>query len=248
MKVICDTNIWFNISNGQIDISSLNHNNKLISSYNNIDELAMNQSLISDTSHVVNAIQSVFKYSSYTIIDSPFFYLKKLSNPTYIYDTSIDVEPMLNFIKEIANGETILPEKEQAFKAMSEARKERLQLAADAMNEKAQEIKLNLQGHKLLKRSDRIPDIRNLISEYVSMQCEDGLPTNFEWAQIELFENTMLDFYLKMEKGIITLKRNDWYDMFLLAYVKPGDKIWTRENRWKNIINEAGMGEYLYEK
>lgn len=248
MNIICDTNIWYYLGDGTINPSIIGNEDRLISNYNNIDELAMTQSLISNTPYIVNAIQSVFKYSSHTIIDSPFFYLKKLSNPPFNYDTSLDIEPMLEFFKQLANGETILPEKEQEFKNMSEERKERLQLAADAMNDKAQKIKAKLNGQELIKRNDRIPDARVLISEYVSLQCGEPLPEDFDWTQIELFENVMLDFYIKMEKGIITLKRNDWYDMFLLAYVKPGDKVWTRENRWKNIINEAGMGKYLFEK
>lgn len=141
MDIICDTNIWYYIGDGTIDVSILRQEDRLISNYNNIDELAMTQSLITNTSRIVNAIQSIFKYSSNLIIDPPFLYLKKLSNPIFKYDSSYDIEPMLKFFQGIANGETIIPEKELDFKQMSEARKERLQLAADAMNNRAKEIK-----------------------------------------------------------------------------------------------------------
>jgi len=41
------------------------------------------------------------------------------------------------------------------------------------------------------------------------------------------------------------VQANDWYDFAILAYVQPGDKYWTREKRWINLINDAGCGHYL---
>ena len=41
---------------------------------------------------------------------------------------------------------------------------------------------------------------------------------------------------------------NDWYDLTLLAYVEPGDKYWTKEGKWNQLIREAGCAAYLFEE
>lgn len=250
MDIICDTHIWYLIGDNSIDLTVLDPNDKLIANYNNIDELSRTQNLLSLPDYTIKAIQSVCKHSSnHAIIDAPFIYLKKLSNPDFKYDMSYDIYPMIEFFNRIANGDTIIPEKEEEFKQMSEARKADLKAAAEAMNNEAARIKKALGKKELLTREERIPHVRELISYYVSLQSEDdGLSKDFDWTQIELFENVMLDVYMKMEKGALTLKPNDWYDMFLLAYVKPENKVWTREVKWKNLIIDSGMEKYLYEK
>jgi hypothetical protein len=55
-------------------------------------------------------------------------------------------------------------------------------------------------------------------------------------------------FFKDLETGARTIERNDWNDLFVLTYVKPGDKFWTKERKWKDLIKAAGCGHYLYEE
>ncbi|MFW6351554.1 MAG: hypothetical protein ACOC2E_04145, partial [Bacteroidota bacterium] len=61
------------------------------------------------------------------------------------------------------------------------------------------------------------------------------------------FESVLKIFFNDMELGAVKLQPNDWYDLFLLTYVQPGNKIWTKEKRWIRYIQRAGMGSYLFE-
>jgi len=47
-----------------------------------------------------------------------------------------------------------------------------------------------------------------------------------------------------LETGAMSVTANDWYDLFLLIYVNPERKIWTREKKWKQLIDSAGMKKY----
>jgi hypothetical protein len=248
VDIICDTHIWYGIGWGLIDTSKVHPTNRLIASYNNIDELCSTQKLIDSPDYVVKAIQAVFKHSGgNTIHDTPFIHLKKLSDPSFKIDGSDDIGAMLEFSERIASGDTVDKSKETEYREFSAGIKKQFQDAADAMNKEALRIKEANKGKKLVKREDRIPQVRELISSFVEIQCGEGLPSNFDWKNVELFENVLLDFYISVERGATTITTNDWHDLFLLAYVQPGKMVWTREKKWKRFIDDAGMNKYRYD-
>lgn len=249
MDIVCDTNIWYNLGNKIIDPNTLNSNDRLIASQVNVIELSHTKNLINLPDYTRNAIQALFEYSSDIVLHSPFIHLKKIQDSGFTKDNSSDLDN-LNFLRGIANGESILSSKIDEFIEISEERKQVSKAATEVINREAIKIHKALKGKKRKKRDDRIADVRQLISWYVSVQSADeGLSENFPWADIELFENVLLDFFISMEKGSNTMVNNDWFDMFILAYVKPGQKFWTKENKkWPQIINNANMRHYMYDK
>lgn len=64
--------------------------------------------------------------------------------------------------------------------------------------------------------------------------------------KIELLVLTMDIFFKTMELSKMNMKPNDWFDLAILAYVRPGDKFWTEDNRLIQMIKEAGCEHYLY--
>ena len=62
----------------------------------------------------------------------------------------------------------------------------------------------------------------------------------------ELLVLVMDCFFKKLETGELKWQRNDLFDLFNLAYVRRGDKYWTNEKRWIQIIKTAGCDGYLY--
>lgn len=250
MDIICDTHIWYNIGRGDIDPSVVDANDRLIANYNNIDELVCTRNLIDFPDDTRKAIQSVFHHSvNHTIFDSPLIHIKKLYEPEFYIDLTDHIDPMRQFFEKIAQGEKVEPSKEIEYLKMCDDRKERFQKAADVMNIEADKIRIANKNKKLTKREDRIPQTRELIRTFVSFQSNDyGLPENFDWSNVELFENVLLDFYINLEKGAMIIKPNDWYDLFLLAYVQPGKQVWTREKKWIKLIDNAGMNKYRYDK
>jgi hypothetical protein len=57
MDIICDTHIWYGIGWGLIDLTPINATDRLVGSYNNIDELCSTQKLVDKPEYVVKAIQ-----------------------------------------------------------------------------------------------------------------------------------------------------------------------------------------------
>lgn len=248
VDIICDTHIWYGIGWGLIDLAKVHPTNRLIASYNNIDELCSTQKLIDSPDYVVKAMQSIFKHSgANTIHDTPFIHLKRLSDPNFKIDRSDDIGAMLEFSERIASGDTVDRSKETEYRAFSADIKKRFQDATDVMNKEALRIKEANKGKKLVKREGRIRQVRDLISSFVEIQCGEGLPLNFDWKNVELFENVLLDFYISVERGATTITTNDWHDLFLLAYVQPGKVVWTREKKWKRFIDDAGMNKYRFD-
>lgn len=64
----------------------------------------------------------------------------------------------------------------------------------------------------------------------------------------ELLIKTLDHFFKTLETSGMKVQANDWYDFAILAYIQPGDKYWTREKRWINLIKDAGCEEYLYDE
>ncbi len=249
MKVICDTNIWYYVGDGTINPDDIKDKNKLIATYNNIDELSRTFNLIDNSDHVRNSIQAIFKYMSDVIYEQPLIYLKKLANPDFKYDIKKNLGQILEFTQLIANGHDLDKSKKEDYRKYCQQRYENLQEAAGFFNKEADKIRKKITDKKKHKEEDTIPLNRNLISFFVSTQTNDnGLPNDFDWNKIELFEHTLKYYFLELETTDMKVQPNDWYDIFQLIYVQPGNKIWTREKRWKNLIIKAGMEKYLYEK
>lgn len=250
MDIICDTHIWYSLGNGHIDPNVVSENDRLIASYNNIDEFCRTHNLVTIPEQTRNAIRSMFKFSrSHAIFEPPLVYLKKLDNPDYEYNVAEKHNSILSFTEKIAKGHEIEASKSDEYLKMCDDRKAELRSVSDLVNEDAKRIKSNIKNKERHRNENSIPINRQLISSFVSTISGDGgLSSNFDWSKIELFENTLKVFFNSLETGAMSVTPNDWYDLFLLIYVQPDRKVWTRENKWIELIKKAGMEAYLYSK
>lgn len=248
MKVICDTHIWYYIGNKTIDTDLIDNNVELIANYNNIDELSRTFKLIVDSDYVRNAIKSIFKYKHDVIFEPPLIHLKKLSEPDYSYNIREKHSQILDFTQLIANGHELDVSKKEDFKKHCQDRQDGLQTASDMWNAEVEKIRGNIKDKKQHRKEDATPINRILISQMVASQTgTNGLPDNFDWNQIEFFEQTLKAFFTELELSKMKIHPNDWFDLLQFIYVQPGDKMWIRENRWLILIEKAGMSKYLYE-
>ena len=248
MEIIADTNIWYNIGNGLIDAAVIGEGNKLIATFISIDEFSRTANLIERPKETRNAIQSMFKYSNkHAILEPPLFYLKKLENFNYAYDIALHQESILTFTEKIARGYGIELSKRDEYRIFCESRKANLQSVADIFNIEARKLKENIKEKGKHRKENSIPLNRQLISLFVEKQTGEGLSKNFDWTQIELFEKSLKVFLNALETGAMVMKPNDWYDLFIMVYVSPERKYWTRDCKWLDIIKTAGMENYLFE-
>lgn len=196
MKVICDTHIWYYLGKETINPNSIDKDSKLIATYNNIDELSRTFNLLVDSEYVKNAIKAIFKYSSDVIYEPPLAYLKKLSDSNYSYDIKSNHGQILEFTQLIANGHDIEESKKGDYKKYCQARLDGLQKASDLWNSEAEKIRERIKDKKKHRKEDSIPLNRELISLMVaSMTKDSGLPDDFDWSKIELFESTLKEFF-----------------------------------------------------
>jgi len=246
MKIICDTHIWYELGQ-KAPTDTFQKDNILIGTYNSIDELSRTFNLIKNSEYVRNAIKAIMRYSRFINYESPFIYLKRLDAPRFQFDIIKEYGNILKFTQEIANGNEINKGKIEGYKAYCQQRFDGLQEAANYFNEEASKIQPKITNKNKHRFEDSIPLNRNLISLFVAkMTNTDGLSENFNWSQIELFENVLKIFFNDMELGGVKLKPNDWFDLFLLIYVQPECKIWTKEKRWMRYIERADMKKYLF--
>jgi len=248
MEIIADTNIWYNIGSGQIVPAVICEGKKLIATFNSIDEFSRTTNLIERPDDTRNAIQSMFKLSNkHAIFEPPLFYLRKLADINYAYDIALNHGSILTFTEKIAKGHGIELSKGEEYRTFCESRKGNLQSVADIFNTEAKRLNANIKDLKKHRKEDSIPLNRHLISLFVEKQTGEGLPENFDWSQIELFENTLKVFFNALETRAMVMKPNDWYDLFIMVYVSPERKYWTRDRKWLVLIRNAGMEKYLFE-
>ena len=245
-ELVCDTNIWYELGTNPPSADFLK-NNSLIGTFHAIDELSRTPILISHYASVQKAIQSLMTYSKRTIYEPPFIYLKRQNKPAFAFNPVSELKQILLFTRAIANGENLIEEKKTDYEKHCENRRVNLQSAADFFNSEAAKIKPKIKDPDKHRKEDSIPINRDFISFCVASETKDsGLDESFNWTSIELFESVLKMVFNDLETGAIKLTANDWYDLFNLIYVKPGQLYWTKEKKWINFIKRAGMEKYLF--
>lgn len=249
MRIICDTNVWYNIAGGKLikeKVSELN----LISSFINIRELAKTPNLIDQYSFIADVIRTIFKFQREVIFYSPFIHIAKLQKPDYEFNIQSNLGHVLKFTELIAKGYEVREDKREEFKLFIEEAKTDLEAVTAPWNLEADRIKEKITDKKAHKKEDPTELNRGLISYMVEVATngEVSLKESFDWKQIELLEGTLKAFFLELEVSGMKIDPNDWFDLFILAYVQPGDLFWTYEKRWLRMIGEkAKLGNYLFD-
>lgn len=251
MEIICDTNVWYNISNGNISIKEIDEKVKLIGIFLSLREFSKSPNLSRNTAMVRNAIIAMMKYSSNINFYPPFIYLKKLDEPDFIYDPFQKNLQTLKAVELINQGWEPDDDKIVIYEKFLQEQYNKFKKASDKFNELVTTlIKPNIKEKKMHRRIviNNPNRLNGVVNNYVKWATNtDGLSKDFNWKSIELFINVVREFLLTIDLSTMKIAPNDWFDMFNLLYVQPGYKYWTFESRWINLIKTAGMDHYLYQ-
>jgi len=87
VKIVCDTNIWYGLGNGNID-TSIAKNHELIVTKLVLEEIATSENLISDILMVKRTFKAIEKFATGIIKENPFDYILESYSPTYAPDNS----------------------------------------------------------------------------------------------------------------------------------------------------------------
>ncbi|MGV7106928.1 hypothetical protein [Flavobacterium sp. U410] len=244
MKIIADTNIWYGLGQDK-ELFEKFSKEPISPTFVNIHELSKSENLIDKEELSRRAIQMLFKFKENAIYEPPFIYLAKLKQE-FKYDIISEIGQWLEFTSKFAKGHSIDPEKKEVFKEEILAGRKNLDEVAKLFNDEAE----NIRNRILDKKAHKKIDTYQITAEFINFCVEQSTKgkvniDGFELDTIELLIKTLDHFFKTLETSQMKVQANDWYDFAILAYVQPGDKYWTREKRWINLINDAGCGHYL---
>lgn len=244
MKIIADTNIWYGLGNDELLYQKMKQN-PIVPTFVNIHELSKSENLIDKEDLSRNAIRMLFRFNETTIYEPPFIYLARLKQE-YVYDIPTEIGHWLKFTSKFAKGHSIDPDKREAFKQEIIAGRKNLEEVAKLFNDEAESIRNRILDKKAHKKIDTYQITAEFIN-FCIIQSTEGVVNidGFQLDNIELLVKTLDHFFKTLETSHMKVQANDWYDFAILAYVQPGDKYWTREKRWINLITEAGCSHYL---
>ena len=245
MKIIADTNIWYGLGQEE-NLFEKVKSEPIAPTFANIHELSKSENLIDKEDLSRNAIRMLFKFKENTIYEPPFIFLAKLKQK-YEYDINLEIGHWLEFTSKFAEGHGISPDKKEEFKKEILVGRKNLEQVAELFNNEAENIRERILNKKSHKKNNTYQITAEFINFCVSQSTRGKVNIDgFELDNIELLIKTLDHFFKTLETSKMKVQANDWYDFAILAYVQPGDKYWTRENRWKNLIAEAGCGHYLF--
>lgn len=251
MKIICDTNIWYDYGYNNLTIEGTRHL-PLVPTYLSITELLITEGIADNIKLLRPSVQAIFHFQKFAILDSPLIHIAKLNG--YKSNNCIDkgLENLLKGSELIAKGHEVATDKVDAFRSYVDGHKKKFDEAAIIFNDMALSIKAKIPNKPSLiahRKEDTIEINKQFISHIVgSVVGNQKILDGFDFNKIELLLYTMDHFFKELETTGRKMQPNDWNDLFFLSYVQPGDYFWTHENKWKKLITEAGMEKYLYEK
>ncbi len=247
MKIIADTNIWYELGQDE-ELYKKMKGLPVAPSFVNIHELSKSENLIDKEDLCRNAIQMLFRFQKKVIYEPPFIYLAQL-HQEYAFDPVKEIGHWLDFTSKFAKGHSIDPSKRDIFKKEIEAIRANLKDMADIFNEEAEKIRKSIISKKDHKKKDTYQITAGFLNFCVEKSTEEQCNLDdFDLDNIELLVRTLDHFFKTLETSQMKVQANDWYDFAILTYVQPGDKYWTREKRWIRLIKEAGCADYLYEE
>jgi len=255
MKVICDTNIWYEIASGSIS-PQIFEGYELVATRINIDELTTSPNLLDKLKLVQGALRSIVDYSSFIIAEPPMVYfLRSLLPDGHGYDKLSD--------EEIKSLEILMNRHHEDFEIdrptlENEINRYRsvLHESAGLVNELLLNIRTNIKNttgknaHRNLNTIDKTIRLLQWISEKGNLLQKDQININWEGFSFEEFDlliHTLDSYFKELEVSNRKFTRNDWIDLFNLVYCGPDEKYWTLENKWINLIgSNSKTSEYLF--
>ena len=242
-KIVTDTNVWYTLDDAALfeKVKSL----RLAPNHVNIYELSTSFNLMKYPEETRRAIQRMFHYTQHAILEPALIHLAKLKGP-YEYDYN-EINTFLQFTELYAKGHNIKEEEKEGFKKWLSSTETNLVKAADMMNAEADRIRPNISD----KKAHRKKDTEQLTLHFINYLVETvtGGRANlreFDFRQAELLVRVLDCYFKKLETTGMKMDANDWFDFTILAYVQPGDKFWTSDGRWIQLIKEAKMESYLF--
>lgn len=255
-KIICDTNIWYNLGDGKID-KKVAEENHLVASFYAFEELNTTYNILNDSDKVIKTSKAIVEYSKGQILENAILYLTRTIDKYYIDERYTYNLGMRNWneVRSLATLKLGVALPKWALDMYQENIKNREKEGVDiAKAENALSASVREKAKRDYKKgkekyfqtvSENIVALLNYyLKEFTMGRIE--FPPDYKFTQLDLFLNAFVEYFFRLDVGGMKVQPNDAYDLYNLIYVQPGMKYWTLEKRWLRIIEGSGMGHYLF--
>lgn len=257
IKVVCDTNVWYDINTGRLSSSNF-RDYHLLATYENVLELSMSKN-IKDNFNSIDALRALESHKKEIIKFTPgeyFLHLVDGYTPNIFMGEMLIAESLDMTQENVYN--MIQLHKINKDKIEETIRQNQLELdeIANLFNKNANKLFELISDNRYRKpywRKNYIYERQQLLkSSFEYWKTERGIPrqidwNNYPWDKMFFFVNTFDLFLKSIEIGTRKFKRNDVADLFNMVYVKPGYKYLTGEKQWIKLMkdNSPELFEYL---
>ncbi len=248
--VICDTSVWYHISNGIITKDKL-ENKHLVLTNVSVREISYSPHLTKRMDLIVRVIRTMHENHKIAIPYNPWDHIIKLFHPSFVGDTKSFDKSLNGFNVLLANFPHLNISTSTIDVAQSQIDEIRCNLSSisEHFNNGLEEIraKINIDSNKQKHRNTSFRlDWKRFFSNWVSNYSKQYNDEDFVldihspvWEKLEFFLAVWEEFFKQLEvdkTGIIT--QNDWADILNMVYVQPWCKFWIREKKWHNIFSQ----------
>ncbi|OJW75394.1 hypothetical protein [Spirosoma sp. 48-14] len=245
VSIICDTNIWYRLSDGRIDHQEI-AGKHLIGTYINGYEFCTSPNGLKDYTQLRAAVMAFDQYTTELYCEPPIEYMKLVSGHQASQSNWEQISRLIKSVQRVVKP----PEshEEAARKAYQEYydQTERDNKAfLDMIDEHRKQIEFRGLHKKQMSRAE-VRYQHKEITKQVITNTVAGLPLN--WSALELYLSTFDEWIRQLSmQSSLKIKPNDWNDLLNLSYVRPGFLYWTEDHKktWE-FIHSCGCGHYLY--
>lgn len=263
-QVICDTNIWYNLGSSIIQRPK---DTQLIATWSNVIELAYSHPKNKQDFDLIKwkqASKAILDHSARLIELDPFEFATKTLFPDYTKFTKRDLTTILKIISEKGNPLTdnIYKEHQKYFDAFFSIKEEFVAKMLKYKDGVWGEFIKNPETKELFKKTQpsydklRAAEVLLDIEEYLN-QKKEGIIFDNESDMLDSMDKVTqnFQFYISVKQRFfhnltimksMTVQPNDFIDLTSLIYIGKDYHYWTLENRWLNLIREAGQSNKLH--
>jgi hypothetical protein len=257
-KIICDTNIWYNLANNHFESYKI-VGLQLIGTSVTVHEISETSHLVKNLDLVKRVAKAFLDYNSGIMVLNPFEYLIYLFNPGYIPNDNKTRGLLEEFRILIGTDLKDISSKNiDRAKEMINNRKKSDKEVVDYINSGLPQIRENIkriEGKFVHRKKDFTHLWKQLISDLVQIYSRENCNKEYTlnddvkiWNRFECFILVWEAYFKTLEIEKRNLERNDWADLINFVYVQPGDKYWTFEKKWNMILNQhSRLQKYLFE-
>lgn len=256
LHVICDTNVWYNISNGIYEKPS---GVTFIATSLTLAELASSETMASSLYLYQSVLKSVHGNSGPIIPVNPFDFVLSNHDPEYPVD-HLGTKKILEEFSKIMSADipsgTELNESDKS-KLIENCKNQRQATVdfAEYGTEELIQVRKNINRGVGKKEHVKI-DAKEINCEMMKSILNDHAKKvdyyinfdSFNWTNIEFFMVVTENYFKKLEttKGM-KIQPNDAVDWLNMLYVTPVDKYLTFEISWKKLIEcDERTSKYMF--